>query len=181
MFLNLQITCWFIFCWLTNYPSSTFFCPYLYSFTCSRRLFLSQPPPLPPLLCQNTEIFLQPQHLAVEPDSAFLWDGRQRTMWTSFICFFTSCTNITKRKRYCLCLSACLMMVATDHQHPLSGSQVCGGALLPLWSVTEARRGPGWSGLGTCRGRALAPSLPLYPTPQRTRCSHHQMGAGSEF
>lgn len=81
----------------------------------------------------------------------FLWDVLERTMSISFIPFITSGTNTssdsvetlhfyhnkasifssqlhcekTKLKHQPRSLCACLMMEATDHQHRLSGTQVC--------------------------------------------------------
>lgn len=61
------------------------------------------------------------------------------------------------------------MMVATHHQHALSGTQVFGGGPSCLCdpSPRRARQGPGWSGLGTCRGRALPPPSPPSTPPLR--------------
>lgn len=77
---------------------------------------------------------------------------------------------------------ACLAMVAADHQPPLSGTQVCGGAHPP---PVIRHRGQTRARLDRLRHvpreGSTAPSTLLHPAPLRAPFSHHQMGAGSEF
>lgn len=139
-------------------------------------------------MCQNTAEFVQPQHLTGASDGAlFIGCPAEDNLNFFHLVLHKLLHNISRDSVETLHLShhneASISPSQRHGEKPnerckpsssvhawwrwpliisvsLSGTQVCGGALLPLWSVTKARRGPGWSGLGTCRGRALPPLRP---------------------
>lgn len=111
--------------------------------------------------CQNPGMFLQPQQLTVEHDSAFLYDA-DKMMWASFICLFTSFNKHLKfptssqyhcNKPRAQCLGERLMMVAewvTGVQRGPPVSVIC-------------HRGQTWARLERLRHVPREGSIPLPP------------------
>lgn len=113
---------------------------------------------------RKTSFFIYIIHHSAQRNQLFITPQFHRTRWnvtffvqTPEMCSLRCSDNnqrLTSADPEPRC-AACLVTAAAGRRDPLSGTQVCRGALLPLWSGTANTKGPSWSGLGACRGRAL--------------------------